>query len=149
LQGDKLNFSSFFFYLKKEEIIKLLQEKIRMTKANLFQANEQQNLKNLNMKNEKNDSGIDIDGVLCGNTKNTCNSTTVITGITNDFDSSNENFTSLQNFNGFQIENKMKSNRNCTDIDSSTCTTNTTSKEILNLKDFRMLLKIFLILSYY
>jgi len=114
-----------------------------MTKANLFQANEQQNLKNLNMKNEKNDSGIDIDGVLCGNSKNTCNSSTVITGITNDFGSSNENFTSLQNFNGFQVENKMKSNKNCLDIDSSTCTTNTTSKDILKLKDFKMLLKKF------
>ena len=113
-------------FKKKEEIIKLLQDKIRTTKANLFQANEQQNLKNLSIKNEKNDSGIDIDGVLSsGYVKNP----NIIN--TNDYGSSNENFHTLQNYNNFQLEFKNKTNmkipENCYDVDSSTCTTNTTS----------------------
>lgn len=101
-----------------------------MTKANLFQANEQQNLKDLSLKNEKNDSGIDIDAAICGISKNANNSSTNSSGVI-DYGSSNENFTSYQNFNNFHIENKIKTNKNSFDIDSSTCTTNTTSKLLL------------------
>jgi hypothetical protein len=97
-----------------------------MTKANLFQANEQQNLKDLSIKNEKNDSGIDIDAAICGNSKNANNSSTNSSGVI-DYGSSNENFTSYN----FHIENKTKTNKNGFDIDSSTCTTNTASKFLL------------------
>ena len=117
-----------------------------MTKANLFQANEQQNLKNLGLKNEKNDSGIDIDAVLCSNSKNANNSSADSSAV-NDYGSSNENFTSLQNFNNFQMESKSKMGKNFFDTDSYTFTTNTTSKDkqILSLK--KLILKFFFLFS--
>ena len=105
-----------------------------MTKANLFQANEQQNLKNLINANDKSDSGIDIDAVMCNSAKMTGNGNNSITGLSTtaiDFGSSTENFTSSAHQNHSQnTKTNRRSAEHCFDIDSSTCTTATTSAHL-------------------
>jgi hypothetical protein len=119
-------------YLKeKEEIIKLLQEKIRTTKANLFQVNEQNRTANTNQTspNDKNDSGIEVDGALLENRK-------VISNQNSNSNNNNQQNVSFLNYpyaqhvnnlNQNMHLNKNPNNESVFDIDSSTCTATTTS----------------------
>jgi hypothetical protein len=118
-------------YLKeKEEIIKLLQEKIRTTKANLFQVNEQNRTANTNQisPNDKNDSGIEVDGALLENRKVISNQNS-----SNNNNQQNVSFLNypyaqhVNNLNQNMHLNKNPNNESVFDIDSSTCTATTTS----------------------
>lgn len=112
-------------YLKeKEEIIKLLQEKIRTTKANLFQVNNA----NQTNANDKNDSGIDVDGAILENR--------ISNQINNELKNQNVSYLNYpysqqqhaNNLNQNIHLNKNVNNESAFDIDSSTCTATTTSK---------------------